>query len=728
MPKNPALSHLDQELEWLRALLHMRIREMQAIGLLAGAEELRPGVVVYAQEIEARLNERKFEAYDPTLDEIQAKDEFARLSHHRDRFYESRQDFDIHTPLAFLKQQYHLSDAQYLLLLLVVAPAFNPSFARLYAFIQNNFDRQYPTLALFIEIFSRDHDCGYLAELIAPDSVLIAEGLIEIRYTSPYLPLNVQALALPQRIQSFIAGTNPIDSSIAAYSEFRARESLNGHTILTPKQSKEWHMKLDKLKHLSVPSWQMPLCFITGPYGSGKRRFAQKIAALIDKDLLCVDIKSLHANYESFAHALSVAVREAILHNAVLCFFAWEKLILPTTAEDANFHAEVSSLHLNVCRALEAMLAWHPSTIIITCENSVSFPPRVESRNIENLRLTYPDQPTALALWDQALPKEWRDESCDIKTFSEGFHLTPGQIIDAVHDAAYRSQPSEVINSEFIIASVKEQMRHRLSEHATLLDKKYRWADLIVPKDVETQLHEIVYRYRYRSKVLSEWGLGDRFGHDLGISALFDGPPGTGKSMCAALIANEIGIDVYQVDLSRVMSKYIGETEKNLAQIFNEAENAQAMLLFDEADSLFGSRTNAKTSNDKYANLEVNYLLQRIERFPGVAVLTTNFPAGIDEAFARRLSLRVSFPKPSRAERARLWQSMLKLARLPKGKIDVRELATEFEISGGYIRNAILRAAFMAASTDTVVDQDTLYQAARTEMQGMGMLVSHNEE
>ena len=259
MPKNPALSHLDLELEWLRALLIVRIREMQAIGLLTGAEDLRPGVTVYAQEIEARLNERKHEAYDPTLEEIQAKEALAILSQRRDRFYAGRENFDIHTPLAFLKQQYHLSDAQYLLLLLTVAPAFNPSFSRLYAFIQNNFDRQYPTLGLFIEVFSRDHDCAYLAELIAPGSVLIAEGLIELRYTSPHLPLNVQALALPQRIQSFIAGTNPIDSSIASFSEFRARENILGRTILTPKQSIEWQTKLDKLKHLATPAWQMPL-------------------------------------------------------------------------------------------------------------------------------------------------------------------------------------------------------------------------------------------------------------------------------------------------------------------------------------------------------------------------------------------------------------------------------------------------------------------------------------
>ncbi|MBQ1265824.1 MAG: ATP-binding protein [Proteobacteria bacterium] len=727
MPRNPALTHLDLELEWLRAKLTVRIREMQSRGLLPGAEELQPGTVIYVQEVEARLHERDQEATDPTKAELEAKAELLDIEEKRDAFYQAHEVFDIHTPLAFLRQHYHLTDAQYLLFLMVIAPVFNPSFPRLYAFVQNNFERQYPTLALFIEVFSPDKDCGYLNDLISPQSPLISEGLVILNRIASYLPDNAQPLTLPSRIQAFIAGQNILDPSLAAFSELRQRDQKRGETLLSLKQSYEWTTRIKKLRTMSNPPWQMPVCYVTGQHGAGKRRFAQDVAAILNKDLLCVDIKSLYSTYDNFSVALSIAIREAILHDAVLCLFGWEKLILPTTAEDANFHAEISALHLGVCRILDACLAWLPSTIIITCQNSVSFTPRLETRNVEVFRLTYPDHTTSLALWQQMLPAELRDDQCDLKAYAENFHLTPGQIKDAVEEAYYLSQPADKVNSETIIGAVKDQMRHRLSEHATLLDKKYRWEDLIVPKDVEIQLKEIIYRYQYRAKVLTEWGLGDRFGHDIGLSALFDGPPGTGKSMCASLIANEIGIDVYQVDLSRVMSKYVGETEKNLAQIFNEAENAQAMLLFDECDSLFGQRTNVKNSNDKYANLEVNYLLQRIERYPGVAILTTNFPAGIDEAFARRLSLRVSFPKPSKADRARLWQSMLKTTQLPKGKIDYRELATEFEISGGYIKNAILRAAFMAASQNTVVDQDILYQAARIEMKSQGMLVSQND-
>lgn len=726
-PTNPMLSHLESELEWLKLLLEVRIREMQASGLLPGASELRPGTVIYPQEVEARLREAENSALDPTADEIEAKTRLTEAEARRRAYYEKHRKFDALTPLAFLKQEYRLSDAQYLLFLIVIAPSFNPSFSRLYAFIQNHFERDYPTLSLFIEIFSKDKRASYLNQLIAPGSLLVGEGLIEVCPSPGHLPPNRRPLLLPQRMQAYLSGAELVDGTIAAYTEYRPRTLLSGETMLGERQDREWHARIDKIRALRAMAKPLPLCFVTGPGGSGKRRFAQEVAAELDRDLLCVDIKGIFNAYEDFSAGLSVANREAMLHNAVLCLYGWETLILPTTAEDANFHAQIAALHLNVCRALDALLAWHPQTIVITCQNSVSFPPSLKTRNVDSLRLTMPDHKTSRRLWDAALPPALRDAQCEIETYAENFHLTPGQISEAVREAAYASQPDSKVHSQYIVGAVKAQMRHRLSEHATLIEKTYRWEDLIVSKDVETQLHEIVYRYQYRARVLDDWGLGDRFGHDIGLSALFDGPPGTGKSMCAALIANEIGIDIYQVDLSRVMSKYVGETEKNLAQIFNEAENAQAMLLFDECDSLFGQRTNVKNSNDKYANLEVNYLLQRIERFPGVAILTTNFPAGIDEAFARRLSLRVSFPKPSKSERARLWQSMLRSSRLPKGKIDYRELATEFEISGGYIKNAILRAAFMAASSDGIVDQDTLYQAARIEMKSMGMLVSHND-
>ena len=210
----------------------------------------------------------------------------------------------------------------------------------------------------------------------------------------------------------------------------------------------------------------------------------------------------------------------------------------------------------------------------------------------------------------------------------------------------------------------------------------------------------------------------------LGLSALFSGPPGTGKTMVAGLIADELGLDLYQIDLSRIVSKYVGETEKNLAQLFDAAEAGHAILLFDEADSLFARRTEVKSSVDRYANLEVNYLLQRMEQFAGITILTTNNDTAIDEAFRRRLSFRVDFPMPEADERQRLWQAMVPAEAALGPDIDWSRLAHKFVMSGGYIRNAVLRAAFLAAEDGGAITMGHLSRAAHLEYAAMGKVMS----
>jgi len=228
---------------------------------------------------------------------------------------------------------------------------------------------------------------------------------------------------------------------------------------------------------------------------------------------------------------------------------------------------------------------------------------------------------------------------------------------------------------------------------------------------------------RHRRLVHDEWGFAAKVGRGLGLSALFSGPPGTGKTMVAGLIADALGLDLYQIDLSRIVSKWIGETEKNLAQVFDAAEAGHAILLFDEADSLFAKRTEVKSSVDRYANLEVNYLLQRMEAFQGISILTTNIDSAIDEAFRRRLSTHIHFPIPDEDERFRLWGALLPAAARRAADVDLRVLAERYAMSGGYIRNAALRAAFLAADGGTEITMRHLLRAATHEYAAMGKVM-----
>ena len=247
----------------------------------------------------------------------------------------------------------------------------------------------------------------------------------------------------------------------------------------------------------------------------------------------------------------------------------------------------------------------------------------------------------------------------------------------------------------------------------------------MLPDDVLREIREFIARIKHRRKVLHEWGFARKVAKGLGLSALFSGPPGTGKTMVAALIASELALDLYQIDLAKVVSKWIGETEKNLGELFDAAEAGHAVLLFDEADALFAKRTQVQSSNDRHANLEVNYLLQRLESFAGVVVLTTNHETAIDEAFRRRLSLRVDFPVPEPDERERLWRTLLPAEAARATDLDLAALATRFEMTGGYIKNAVVRAAFLAADEGTPITMHHLLRAARAEYQAMGKVIGH---
>jgi SpoVK/Ycf46/Vps4 family AAA+-type ATPase len=244
----------------------------------------------------------------------------------------------------------------------------------------------------------------------------------------------------------------------------------------------------------------------------------------------------------------------------------------------------------------------------------------------------------------------------------------------------------------------------------------------VLPADIHDSIVELVARIRHRRTVYDTWGFDQVMSTARGLTALFQGGPGTGKTLVASAIANELGLDLYRIDLSRVMSKWIGETEQNLGKVFDAAEEGQALILFDEADSLFSKRTEVRTSVDRYANLEVNYLLQRLDTFEGVAVLTTNFGTAIDAAFKRRLSCRLTFPFPDDEARERLWRVHLPDQLPLAGKLDLGDLARRYKMSGGYIRNAALRAAFLAAEEQAPLSQDHLERAVRAEFREGGKL------
>ncbi len=278
-----------------------------------------------------------------------------------------------------------------------------------------------------------------------------------------------------------------------------------------------------------------------------------------------------------------------------------------------------------------------------------------------------------------------------------------------------------------LFAAARAQCGHAVAVLAHKIEPKYIWEDIVLPEDSLAQLREICQRVAHRHRVLGEWGFDRKLSLGKGTNALFAGPSGTGKTMAAEIIANALGLDLYRIDLAGVVSKYIGETEKNLDRVFSAAENANAILFFDEADALFGKRSEVRDSHDRYANIEISYLLQKMEEYDGIAILATNLRQNLDDAFMRRLAFTVYFPFPDEASRRRIWAGIWPVE-MPLGdEVDLDYLARQFKLSGGNIKNIALASAFLAAEDERPVTMAHLFQATRREHQKMGKTLSESE-
>jgi SpoVK/Ycf46/Vps4 family AAA+-type ATPase len=342
--------------------------------------------------------------------------------------------------------------------------------------------------------------------------------------------------------------------------------------------------------------------------------------------------------------------------------------------------------------------------------------------------------------------RSWRDsldaagEAVDedlVDTLAGRFLLMPDQISDAVAGARIRTDwrmaasrpndgdsPMRPLELPDLFEAARAQSEATLEGLARKIEPVHSWDQIVLPEDTLAQLQEMCQQVVYRHRVLDEWGFGNRLSVGKAVTALFVGPPGTGKTMAADIIAHELGLDLYKIDLSGMVSKYIGETEKNLRRIFSAAENANAILFFDEADALFGKRSEVRDSHDRYANIEVAYLLQQMDQYQGVAILATNLRQNMDEAFVRRLGFAIDFPFPDEEQRARIWRLLFPPEARRTSDIDFLALGNQLRIAGGNIKNIVLSAAFLAASANESVGTEHLLHATRREYRKMGKVLS----
>lgn len=344
------------------------------------------------------------------------------------------------------------------------------------------------------------------------------------------------------------------------------------------------------------------------------------------------------------------------------------------------------------------------------------------TRPVVRIRWPVPETSVRRQLWDSLADHP----DGDLDALAQRYRVGPGSIARAV--ASARLLAPGALTVEQLTVGLRHNIAEELGGLAQRVDVTQSWDDLVLADDTRDQVDALIARVRHAHQVLERWRYRGKMARGTGVAALFSGPPGTGKTMVAGLIARELGLELYQVDLSQVVSKWIGETEKQLSRVFDAAEQGHALLLFDEADALFGQRTaEVKGATDRYANLEVNYLLQRVEAFGGITILTTNLDTAIDRALKRRLAAHIVFDQPDEDARTELWHRLATTGAAPlDDDVDYAALAHAFpKMSGANIRNAALSAAFLAAADQAAcISKAHLVRAARAEYRSMGFVLS----
>jgi hypothetical protein len=593
-----------------------------------------------------------------------------------------------------------LSPLELSLLLIAVAPALEAKYETLYAYLNNDVTRKLPTLELTLALLAADDDERLaVRRALSVDAVLLLSGLVRFQPSRDGAQGTAGQIVFSAHagLANFLLGLPFRDELIANALILEHPRSI--HAALPGRI----HGALAASVRSAADSKPARVVLLESSSTLGAREFAVAICAPLQSQLAVLDLRRVAR--DSLHDAIIRAMLFARLNESPLLIEGTHAL------HDGNERliSEAAALRLLLRMAgppamIDAPAGSPQSTVFAATERVRIALPALE-----------PDQ--RRAVWKAALDQRGLDvRPGDLDDLAARFRLC----VDAVEAAAQTlAERGEYADREALFAAARAQSDTQLARLAQRVSRHHAWNDLVLPAETRERVRALIDALASRDLVLGRWGLGASLGN-LGLRALFAGPSGTGKTMTAAVIASELGLDAYRIDLSQIVSKYIGETEKNLERIFQVAAGANAILFFDEADALFGKRSEVKDAHDRYANIEVAYLLQRIEEFDGAVILATNISRNIDTAFSRRMHFVIEFPQPGPAEREQLWRGIFPTAAPLADDIDFEFLGRRFELAGGDIRNVALDAAFLAARQGGRIAMRHIVQAVARELVKQG--------
>jgi AAA+ superfamily predicted ATPase len=623
--------------------------------------------------------------------------------------------------LARLIQTFGLSDFDIDVIAIALAPELDRRYERLYSYLQDDIRCKRPSVDLALNLL-----CDSAADKLAK-RIHFAAGAPLIRHQLLHLvaendraqpTLLARELHLDDRVVRFLLQQPGLDDRLAHFCQL-IHPTISLNDLYLNAEVKQ------ALATLTIEDWQAqkPLHFyFQGTDRVSKHLTAEALAAAIQAPLLSADLTKIADNKTNFALTLNSVFREAWFQNAVIYLDGLDALSSDRAMlEEDLMRAIGQHERITILAGIQPLIPNHAVSVeTITVEFPI--PDFAQRRTCWQTQLK-----TAGISIDPA------ELDALLDALASRFRLTPHQITSAVKNAgnAMRWQAAaaekNTNNTLLLFASARARSGYDLTALARKIEPQYTWNDIILPTDHQTQLREICNQIKYRNLVHETWGFDRKLSLGKGLNVLFSGPPGTGKTMAAEVIASELQLDLYKIDLSQIVSKYIGETEKNLNRIFTAAANSNAILFFDEADALFGKRSEVKDARDRYANIEIGYLLQKMEEYEGLAILTTNLRCNMDDAFVRRLRFIIEFPFPNEQQRRQIWEKIWPDPTPRSPDLDVDFLARRFEITGANIRNIALAAAFLAADNASTLSMIHLMPAIRREYQKMGKILMEEE-
>jgi hypothetical protein len=714
------MEYLQAEFMRLRLLLQRRVLWLRQIWKRDLAQEFKNfgGIVITDADADAllqpspRQSELYFYEQDPRAQAV------TRAVQEQEAHIREKEQAMIAAggpaPLDIITRLFQLGPFERDVLLLCLAPSVDSSFERLYGYALDDATQRYLTAGLAMELLATERGneelAGTLWSCLSPDAPLVRFGLLHLD-SSPGAHRASEALRINRRIADYLMGVNHLDERASFL-----LQRVHSQGCLSDDQERT----VAELHH-RVRSWSdrehMPLLQLLGPAGADSRAIACELCARCGLSLYSVDLQPLFALGADRQNVYRLLERESLL---LPCAYYVDSFSLDTAhrSDTTNFVE-----FLNHVRSFVIVGSREPWQ----CE-----------RRVVTARLGRCAEPAQMLVWhaDLATLRERSqttyESDCDdavIVHLVQQFQFSPQQIHRVVREAyevaALRTPDRPVLEAADLWATARMQAARAMDGLAERIVTRRSFDELVLPAEQLAQIREVASQAQHRVHVYERWGFGAKLSRGRGIAALFAGPSGTGKTMAAEVLANELDLDLYRIDLASVMSKYIGETEKNLRRVFDAAEESGAILFFDEADSLFGKRSEVRDSHDRYANIEINYLLQRMEDYRGLAILATNRKSLLDQAFLRRLRFLVDFPFPSTAERVRIWRGAFP-PQAEREELDYQFLG-RMEIAGGNISNIALNAAFLAAGQGTSIQMHHIAAAARREYAKIDKLMVDSE-